>query len=908
MLTKFKENSSTRQRPIQIEFIQIVPTRTKNKVCQMNKKLAYVSTILLATILVSSCSKYPKVEEQKSPEFEKVLSLFKDEMPTEELSNSMKARIDELDKKCKANDDESCMSLSYIYSSRHKPQRDLQKAVNIWFDQCQKDNYEACQQLAYAESYIQKKDLEKLQNPQEKADSILQKRCDSGEHIDSCYTLAKKNLFSDDRNLSVPAFEGVIKACKIGSPGACYELSNSIAPIMFYHMKEYDQNVQNHCGSLYYENVKKQCKLGNNNYCSLLLKYDYKGEQALEKKKQIMSKIHERCQKGELDSCNFEGQEFFAADFPNDQEIKSGLEILNKACDQSYVESCTFLSDLYQKGKKIEKNETLSLNYLKKACDIGNRGACADIAKYYSGDVERPADEPKVIYYTDLAAENGADYGYLANNLYGYEDNKSEQKIPFLKKGCLLDKDPLACHRLGDAYYRDGKGDKKNSKKVVALYEYACSIDNFDSCRRLAEIYSKGELVDQNYDKAFEYSKKICQKEPRGAVSEASEYFTNNYGSRAKDDKKANELFEIACNLETPNVEACRILGVNNEKGIGTDQDYDKANRLYSKACNAGKNSDGEACFNLGANYESGVGIDENIQKANEYYRKSCELDNYYGCLSLAYNRENGIGFEVNQTNKDISQDVFNQVCSTATYPHDGCGSMYDRFLKMDKKNSKGKAIRIVTALCETGTNNAACFQSGLEYSEGKNVKSDPEKSAYYYKKGCYADKNYDSASCTNYGYNLVNGIGVKKDLVKATEAYQRACSGKNPDPVGCGYMAANYMFGYLNTVNKTKAVEYATLGCKIDHGYSCGILSFNYMYGEGTKQDYKESLSYGEKGCNLNDATSCNLVGIAYDEGKGVKQDYEKAKEYYGKGCELGFQKACDKYARVNKILQGVR
>ena len=176
MLTKFKENSSTRQRPIQIEFIQIVPTRTKNKVCQMNKKLAYVSTILLATILVSSCSKYPKVEEMTSPEFEKVLSLFKDEMPTEELSNSMKARIDELDKKCKANDDESCMSLSYIYGSRHKPRRDLPKAVNIWFDQCQKDNYDACQHLAYAESYIQKKDLEKLQNPQEKADSILQKK------------------------------------------------------------------------------------------------------------------------------------------------------------------------------------------------------------------------------------------------------------------------------------------------------------------------------------------------------------------------------------------------------------------------------------------------------------------------------------------------------------------------------------------------------------------------------------------------------------------------------------------------------------------------------------------------------------------------------------------------------------
>lgn len=75
-----------------------------------------------------------------------------------------------------------------------------------------------------------------------------------------------------------------------------------------------------------------------------------------------------------------------------------------------------------------------------------------------------------------------------------------------------MDKDPLVCNRLGDAYYRYGKGEKKNSNKVIALYEYACSIDNFDSCRRLAEIYSKGELVDQNYDKAFEYSKRYAKK------------------------------------------------------------------------------------------------------------------------------------------------------------------------------------------------------------------------------------------------------------------------------------------------------------------------------------------------------------------------------------------------------------
>lgn len=107
-----------------------------------------------------------------------------------------------------------------------------------------------------------------------------------------------------------------------------------------------------------------------------------------------------------------------------------------------------------------------------------------------------------------------------------------------------MDKDPLVCNRLGDAYYRYGKGEKKNSNKVIALYEYACSIDNFDSCRRLAEIYSKGELVDQTMIKLLNILKDM-PKEPRGAVSEASDYLSGNYGSRAKMIRKLTSYLKL---------------------------------------------------------------------------------------------------------------------------------------------------------------------------------------------------------------------------------------------------------------------------------------------------------------------------------------------------------------------------
>lgn len=872
----------------------------------MNKKIAYVSTILLASILVSSCSKYPKVEEKTSPEFEKVLSLFKDEMPTEELSSSMKARIDELDKKCKANDDESCMKLADIYSSNHLAQRDIQKAVNIWVDQCQKDNHKACRRLYVNKALFQGKNLELVNSVYDKSASSLKEKCESGNSPDSCYKLASYDLFKEKSDI---AFEKIKNSCENGSVLACSELSDSWSITWLSRILKYDDKLAKHYKELYKKGIKKQCESGYDNYCLDSYMEEYKDESSSEKKNLVMSKIQARCQNGDERSCTFEGEMHFVEDFPNDNDIKEGLTLLNKACDSNIIPACTFLSDLYKQGKKIEKDEKLSLTYLEKACNIGDSDSCKDLAKFYRGDVEHQENKSKVIEYIELAVERSSSFSSIVTDLFGRNESNVKERIPLLKKGCLLDKYAYDCLSLADDLYLNGNGDKKNANKVIALNEYACSSNWSSGCVNLSKIYTEGKFVTKDLDKSFEFSKKTCEQDALSCLIEAKEYLTSiSYGNREKNDKKANELLEINCSSDFPKSEACRILAENNEKGIGTSVDFDKANRLYSKACNADNLPDGKACFYLGENYESGLGVEENIQKANEYYRKSCEIGNFYGCVSFAYNRENGIGFELNQQNKDASEELYKLICSNDSYPQDSCGLMYDNFLKMNKKHSKEKAIRIITALCETGTNNVACFQSGLEFGNGEHVKADPIKSNYYYKKGCYADKDYDTGSCTNYGYNLSKGIGVKKDMTKAVEVYKRACSVKDPESISCSNIASAYMNGDGVAVNYSKSIEYAKLGCENNSGYSCGLLTYYSLFGIGTKLDYKEALSYGEKGCDLNDSSSCNMLGLAYDEGKGVKQNYGKAKEYYGKGCDLGFQKACDNYARVNKILQGVR
>lgn len=871
----------------------------------MNKKLAYVSTILLASILVSSCGKYPKVEEKPSPEFEKVLAAFKDDMPTENLSSSMKKIIDGLEKKCDANDDASCSILSYVYSNDHKAQRDMQKAVNIWFDLCKKGHLDKCRTLQSNKDLFEEKDQELVNKAYKQAIASLKEKCKEGSSPDSCYEIAVNDIYSDKNKTG---FEDAVKACEQGSSLACEALSNNRSDVWISNRNKYDEKEAVRFRKLYKKNLKHQCELGNDKYCLDSYVAEYQDESSSEKKQLVMSKIHERCQNGDISSCYSEGKELFAEDNLDKNSVQRGLDALNKACDKDNVYACTILYYIYKDGKNIEKDESLSFEYLKKACEVGNGFACKSVAKSYREDIEDPTKQSKVGDYIDMAVErNASSYFVLVSDLYDYFGNHEKDRMPIFKKACLLDKDSFSCKDFSDVLYLHGKGDTKNANKLLALNEYLCSIGTDEGCQTLAEIYTEGKFADKNIDKAFEFSKKVCERRFGKCTDEAGLYLTSSKGKRDKNDKKANVLYEIGCNAEYPNLQACAMLGKNLEKGIGSSIDYEKANMLYSKVCNAKEydSYQGIACFSLGENFESGLGVEKNIEKANEYYSKACKLRDKSGCISLAFNRETGFGFEQNKQNKEKAESEYKSICSE---PYSNCKSIYNYFIESKKNNCKEKGVRTIAAQCEFGSDNFACFLAGLEYGNGENVKPDLEKSNYYYKKGCYAKENYDPSSCTNYGYNLEKGIGIKKDTNKSFDAYKRACSGNYPDEVGCSNLAGRYMDGYGVPRDYVKSLYYAEIACRRNDGRSCGFLAKQYMFGLGTDINYKNSVSNGEKGCELKDSASCNILGVAYEDGKGVKQDYKKAKEYYGKACDLGLQNACDNYAIVNKILHGVR
>ena len=74
---------------------------------------------------------------------------------------------------------------------------------------------------------------------------------------------------------------------------------------------------------------------------------------------------------------------------------------------------------------------------------------------------------------------------------------------------------------------------------------------------------------------------------------------------------------------------SCYELGVLYDNAReGAAQDYQKAAKLYSKACELGS----AGCSNLGFLYDNGSGVAQDSKKAAQLYAKACDMEPELAC------------------------------------------------------------------------------------------------------------------------------------------------------------------------------------------------------------------------------------------------------------------------------------
>ncbi len=262
------------------------------------------------------------------------------------------------------------------------------------------------------------------------------------------------------------------------------------------------------------------------------------------------------------------------------------------------------------------------------------------------------------------------------------------------------------------------------------------------------------------------------------------------------------------------------------------------------------------------------------------------------------------------------------------------------------------KALALYQMACSAG-HGSSCFNLGLAYEYGKNVKKNKltanefyKNSFLYYQKKCEKD---DADSCSTVGYFYKSKKIIKEDIeksrffyLKAIDLYDKSC--KNKDVRSCNNLARHYRDGLGTNRDSNRALFLYDSSCEAGYENSCNTLRIAYGYNNSidrivAKVDYQKSAYYAEKSKYLHKANcesgdllecyylanflynnyinhsikdieyivnihekacdggiynSCNYLKYFYIQGTFLKKDIEKAGVYIKKLCDLGDKKSC--------------
>jgi TPR repeat protein len=325
------------------------------------------------------------------------------------------------------------------------------------------------------------------------------------------------------------------------------------------------------------------------------------------------------------------------------------------------------------------------------------------------------------------------------------------------------------------------------------------------------------------------------------------------------------------------------------DTGKGADQDDDKANALYDKACSAGFP---RACTQLAQFYfawHNGQ-TDDEIVKSVGYATKACDAGQPEACSLLGYMNMSGAG--------PLDPDVGKAL----PYYERGCGGgdpigcvAAGMAYTMDKDGRKPdwvKSLEFNRRGCDGG-NTDGCVAAVTELLEGHHVARDPKEVIAMTRRLCDRFPEH----CSYAGMITMYGIAGWRDDRVAYDAFSKGCAAG--EQLSCAFEARMRLDGRgapadednalpvlkkLCDVNKTKTDADQTM-----HDTACGGVAHAMQLGKGTKKDPRAAYVMFAKLCDddHDDDYTCTEAALALRDGIGVAPNKAKAMELFKLGCD---------------------
>ena len=297
------------------------------------------------------------------------------------------------------------------------------------------------------------------------------------------------------------------------------------------------------------------------------------------------------------------------------------VEWYRKAADHGDATAQYYLGRMYAKGIGVEKDEAQAVEWYRKAADQGDADAQNNLAVMHANGIGTEKDEAKAITWYQKAADHGnATAQYNLGRIYarGIVVEKNEAKAVEWYRKAADQGNADAQNNLG-GLYADGCGVEKDEAKAVEWYRKAADQGNSTAQYNIGRMYTRGLGVEKDEAKGVEWYRKAAERGDADAQNILGFKYEHGIGV-AKNELQTIEWYRKAA--EQGNATAQCNLGRIYAKGLGVEKDEAQAFAWYCKAADQG---DADAQNQLGIINEHGHGVAKDEAQAVEWFRKAAE-------------------------------------------------------------------------------------------------------------------------------------------------------------------------------------------------------------------------------------------------------------------------------------------
>jgi len=176
----------------------------------------------------------------------------------------------------------------------------------------------------------------------------------------------------------------------------------------------------------------------------------------------------------------------------------------------------------------------------------------------------------------------------------------------------------------------------------------------------------------------------------------------------------------------------------------------------------------------------------------------------------------------------------------------------------------------------------------GLFYNLGRGVGRSEKEAVHWYEQ---AAKLGDNNASYNLGVLYYNGRGIDRDYNKAAAYFHQLA--KDGDTAAQNMYASLFLEGQGVKYSPKNAVRWFRKAASAGNIKAMFNLATQYRTGVGIKQDDKKALFWYKKAANMNFAPAQNAMGYMYAQGRGTKVDKDAAEVWFEKASDNGLSLA---------------